>query len=75
MQGDYHHKDDLVHASWWNSTASKKMMKNLENLILALKSKYAINQLIMHREVLRAGEPTVCPGDHLAAEVIKLRKN
>lgn len=74
MQGDYHHADDMIQAAWWHSSASKKMLQSLENLVVALNSRYAINQLILHREVARQGTPTVCPGDHMAEHVTRLRK-
>jgi N-acetyl-anhydromuramyl-L-alanine amidase AmpD len=70
LQGDYHHKDD-----WFSSEkATKIQLDQLEKLVIALKGKYNINRLLMHREVKRTGDPTVCPGDHLVPHVIKLRK-
>ncbi len=70
LQGDYHHADDL----FWHSKAPKKLLQSLETLIVALKSRYAIDRLLMHREVVRKGKKTVCPGDHLAEQVVRLRK-
>ena len=71
LQGDYHHADD-----WFiKSESPVKQLKKLEKLICAIKSKYCIQQLLMHREIKRAGKPTVCPGDHLASKIIALRKN
>lgn len=46
---------------------------SLEKLVTGLKERYVIKQLLMHNEIDRAGEATVCPGDHLAALVEKLR--
>lgn len=66
LQGDYHHADDW----FFSSTAPKLQLGKLEELILALKATYHINQLLMHREVR---EGTVCPGDHLATHVEALR--
>lgn len=69
LQGDFHHKDD-----WFSSTeVTEKQLTQLEKLIVQLRSKYNINQLLMHREVVRAGKPTDCPGDHLVPYVKKLR--
>lgn len=70
LQGDYHHADD-----WFFSTsAPKKQLEALEKLIVALKSKYAIQRLLMHRETIRGGKATVCPGDHLVPKIEDLRK-
>jgi N-acetyl-anhydromuramyl-L-alanine amidase AmpD len=69
LQGDYHHDDDW----FYSSDASKKQLASLEKLIVALKTKYGISQLLMHREVVRSGTPTVCPGDHMVAHVEQLR--
>ncbi|VAW69851.1 hypothetical protein MNBD_GAMMA09-2500 [hydrothermal vent metagenome] len=69
LQGDFHHKDD-----WFSSTnATNNQLIILEKLIVQLKCKYCINQLLMHREVIRSGKPTVCPGDHLVPIIQKLR--
>lgn len=70
LQGDYHHADDWI----FNSTAPKKQLDMLEKLVLAIKNKYPINQLLMHREIDRSGKPTVCPGDHLVPYIESLRK-
>ncbi len=69
LQGDYHHADDW----FYSSNAPAKQLDKLEKLVLALKNKYGINQLLMHREVDRSGESTVCPGDHLVPHIEKLR--
>jgi hypothetical protein len=71
LQGDYHHADD-----WFLSEeAPDKQMKSLEKLIVALKNKYSIDSLLMHREVEgRKGKDTVCPGDHLVPKIESLRK-
>jgi len=67
LQGDYHHADDWV----WNSKTPKIQLDKLEKLINALKTKYSITKLIMHREVTPGH--TVCPGDSLVPHVQALR--
>lgn len=69
LQGDYHHKDDW----FFSSDAPRKQFDKLEKLVKALKHKYQITRLLMHKEVVRSGPPTVCPGDHLASKVKALR--
>ncbi|MFQ5505339.1 MAG: hypothetical protein ACE5F1_11150 [Planctomycetota bacterium] len=54
--------------------APEKQLKGLEALIIGLRRRYAIRRLLLHREVARAGDPTVCPGDHLVPLVEKLRR-
>lgn len=71
MQGDYHNADNWFFQS--NSTAPQVQLTTLENLITALRSAYGIDQLLMHREVVRAGDETVCPGDHMAGHVTAMR--
>lgn len=69
LQGDYHHADDrLLH-----DTVPTAQLLALERLVTSLKDQYAIKQLLLHNEIDRAGEATVCPGDHLAPLVEKLR--
>lgn len=70
LQGDYHHADDW----FWNSHATKKQLRTLETLVVRLKSQYRIKHLLMHSEVSRRGESTICPGDHLVPVVKQLRK-
>lgn len=70
LQGDYHHDDDWV----WSDDAPNKQLESLEKLIVALKNKYSINRLLMHREVARKGAATVCPGDHIVPKIVSLRK-
>ncbi len=65
LQGDFHHADDTL----LSSAPLKIQLRNLEQLIAGLKQKYAINQLLMHREV----KTTACPGDQLVPVVTKLR--
>lgn len=70
VQGDYHHADD-----WFSSsTATKKQLQGLETLVVALKREYPIERLLMHREIKRKGETTVCPGDAMVPHVEELRK-
>lgn len=69
LQGDYHHADDWV----WSSRAPQVQLATLESLVQALRASYSIEQLLMHREVSRAGEETVCPGDHMAGHVAAMR--
>lgn len=69
LQGDFHHADDM----FWNSNTTKIQLATLEKLIAALRDKYLTRKLLMHREVSRAGKPTVCPGDHLVPIIKKLR--
>lgn len=69
LQGDFHHKDDWLS----NTEVTKKQLSQLEKLIVQLRCKYCINQLLMHREVLRSGKPTDCPGDHLVPFIKKMR--
>lgn len=69
MQGDYHHADDWV----WSSRTPQAQLTTLESLIVALRGLYGIDQLLMHREVARAGHETVCPGDHMVGHVTALR--
>lgn len=69
VQGDYHHADDWI----WHSNAPQSQLTTLESLIVALRSVYGIDQLLMHREVARSGTPTVCPGDHMVGHVTAMR--
>ncbi|MCA9705014.1 MAG: hypothetical protein KDK70_04080, partial [Myxococcales bacterium] len=66
---DYHHADDWL----WHSVAPQAQLDTLSSLIVALRRAYGIDQLLMHREVTRGGEETVCPGDHIAGQVEALR--
>lgn len=69
MQGDYHHADDW----FWSSSAPQTQLATLETLVVGLRNAYGIPQLLMHREVSRSGEATVCPGDHMVGHVTALR--
>ncbi len=69
LQGDYHHADDIL----LHDTVPPAQLLALEKLVTGLKNQYVIKQLLMHNEIDRAGEATVCPGDHLAPLVEKLR--
>lgn len=66
LQGDFHHADD----TFLSTAPSKIQLQNLEQLVVGLREKYAISQLLMHREVKTL---TVCPGDQLVPAVTKLR--
>jgi N-acetyl-anhydromuramyl-L-alanine amidase AmpD len=69
LQGDYHHADDwFVH-----SKAPGAQLSSLKRLVHALTRTYGVHKLLMHREVKRAGPPTVCPGDHLVPKIKALR--
>lgn len=70
LQGDYHHSDDWT---WWHSNAPQAQLGMLESLVVALRSAYGVGQLLMHREVSRSGNVTVCPGDHMVGHVQALR--
>ncbi len=72
LQGDYHNADNWFFQN--NANTPKVQFEKLEELILALSNKYVIHQLLMHKEVIRKGKPTVCPGDHLASRVKALRE-
>ena len=69
LQGDYHHSDDWI----YSDDTPEKQFATLKKLICALRSKYNIHKLLMHKEVIRSGKATVCPGDHLAKQVKALR--
>jgi N-acetyl-anhydromuramyl-L-alanine amidase AmpD len=69
LQGDFHHADDW----FWSNNATKKQLKSLSDLVAALKKKYVISKLLMHREVIRSGKKTVCPGDSLVPVVKSMR--
>jgi hypothetical protein len=71
MQGDYHNADNWFFQG--NSTAPQAQLDMLESLITGLRNAYGIDQLLMHREVERAGDDTVCPGDHMAGHVTAMR--
>jgi N-acetyl-anhydromuramyl-L-alanine amidase AmpD len=70
LQGDYHHDDDW----FFKSKAPQKQLSKLEKLVLALRNRYAITQLLMHREIARSGKATVCPGSHMVPHIVGLRK-
>ena len=71
MQGDYHNADNWFFQS--DKTAPQVQLDTLQNLITGLRNAYGIDQLLMHREVVRAGDETVCPGDHMAGHVTAMR--
>ena len=70
VQGDYHHADDWISSD----DPPREQLQSLEKLVIALLSIYPIRHLLMHREVPRKGNATVCPGDHMASHVQSLRK-
>jgi len=66
LQGDYH--------GWWSDDIKQKQLDALKTLIIELQTAYNINILLMHREVIgRSGDKTVCPGEHMAPKIKKLR--
>jgi hypothetical protein len=69
MQGDHHYADDW----FFHSKAPVAQLNSLTRLVHALTRAYGIHKLLMHREVKRAGPPTVCPGDHLVPKIKALR--
>lgn len=73
LKGDMHHADNWF---WEADTVpAKRQLSQLERLVIALKDKFKIRKLLLHSEVKgRRGSPTVCPGDSLGPEVVKLRK-
>lgn len=72
LQGDYHHADDGFFT--FSDKVAEDQLRQLENLILVLRKNYNIDQLLMHREVCRGGEPIDCPGDHLVPYIEALRE-
>lgn len=70
LQGDYHHDDDI----FFSSKTTDVQLKTLGKLVSYLKSKYYINQLLMHREVVSFGTPTVCSGDSLVPLIDALKE-
>jgi len=70
LQGDYHHADD-----WLSSdSAPTNQLRALRELITALRAQYSgINALLMHKEVIRGGAATVCPGDSLYDAISSMR--
>ncbi len=71
LQGDYHWEDDLI----FHETPPPAQLNSLEALVTALRTQYpSIRKLLLHREVVRGGAKTVCPGDHGAIDVDALRK-
>jgi outer membrane protein OmpA-like peptidoglycan-associated protein len=55
-------------------TPTPAMLESLEKLVRALVKKYGIKVLAMHKEVVRKGPPTVCPGNRMSGHVEALRK-
>jgi N-acetyl-anhydromuramyl-L-alanine amidase AmpD len=70
LQGDFEHET----FDFNDDDVTTKQLQALEDLVVALRGKYGINKLIMHREVKRKGKATVCPGSHLVPHVEALRK-
>lgn len=58
---------------WSPDKPSAKMLESLKNLIKTLQRDYAINQLLMHKEVTRKGAVTVCPGKNMYKHVEAIR--
>jgi outer membrane protein OmpA-like peptidoglycan-associated protein len=50
------------------------MLDSLEKLVRALVNWSGCKVLAMHKEVIRKGDPTVCPGNHMYGPVEDLRK-
>lgn len=71
MQGDYHNADNWAFNS---DPPPAAQLTALENVVVGLRTKYPIGQILMHREVTRGGTPTVCPGDVMVPYVEALRK-
>lgn len=72
LQGDYHHADDL----FLHSNVPAVQLQRLRELITALRSRFsAISTLLMHREVVRGGTATVCPGDSLVGPISDMRRD
>jgi len=66
LKGDFHDEDN-----WFkHNTPSAQQSRSLAELVAALKCKYQIKQLLMHREV----HPTACPGDQLVPIISIIRK-
>jgi len=71
LQGDYHHGDDLL----ISDTAPQGQLQALRGLVTGLRSRYSgVRALLMHKEVVRGGVATVCPGDSLYEPISKMRK-
>jgi N-acetyl-anhydromuramyl-L-alanine amidase AmpD len=68
LQGDY--QPVLFH-----SQVPAIQLQRLRELTIALRARFsAISTLLMHREVIRGGEQTDCPGDDLVAPVTEMRR-
>jgi hypothetical protein len=70
FQGDYHNADNWI----FSSEAPAAQWTAFETLCRALRDIYALRNMVMHKEVLRSGEPTDCPGDHIAPRVEDFRR-
>jgi hypothetical protein len=70
LQGDYHHADDWV----LHSTAPTIQLQRLRELVTGLRSRFSgITTLLMHKEVVRGGTATSCPGDSLYNPIATMR--
>ena len=70
LQGDYHRADDY----FFHSEVPSVQLSTTEMLVRALYRMFPINRILLHREVVRVGDPTECPGDHLAPKLQAMRR-
>lgn len=70
LQGDFHHADDFFS----HDNVTETQLNTLRSLISALRSRFTnITNLLMHKEVIRGGSATVCPGDSLHDHIVGMR--
>lgn len=70
LQGDYEHADDWL----FSLSSPPTQLRSLKSLLTGLRANFpGLTRLLLHREVLRGGKPTNCPGDHLTPIVIRMR--
>lgn len=73
LQGDYHVDDNWF--EWFSETTfPDKQKESLVKLLEGVKQKYQVNKVLMHKEIIRGGSKTVCPGDHLYEPIENIRK-
>lgn len=65
LQGDYH--------GWWSDEISEPQLGRLKELLVALRERYYVRQLLMHCEVERGGDATDCPGDRMVPRIEAIR--
>jgi hypothetical protein len=71
LLGDFESRKENL---WSPDEPTPEQLKSLKDLVTIFKNRWGITRLLMHKEVIRGGKPTVCPGENMYKHVEEIRR-